>query len=363
MAGVDDVRGFVRGKPAVMGGFFGKDLGVVKLVLDRVDGRWKIDAAHTHSEVRPICREPGQPDTCVAPDPAIAPLVAEVQAATVAHLDAPIGYTAIRLTSYFADIGDMTALGVVNAAQRDYVLRELPRVHPELAGIPVLSAAAAFRTGFGGADDYTNVALGTLTLRSAADLYYYPNTLSAVRTDGAGVKAWLEQSAARFNRIDPARHGPQPLINPRVPGFDFDQIQGDIHYRIDVARPVGQRIVALSYQGKPMQPDQPFIVVTNNYRDSGGGHFPGLDGKHTVLVAPDGTRDIVARWIEQHQTITARDLPARSWHFAKLKTAGPVTFTSASGKADVARADGLDNIRQLEDHGDGMATYAVDLGR
>ena len=33
MKDVDAVRGFVRGKPAVMGGFFGKDLGVIQLVL------------------------------------------------------------------------------------------------------------------------------------------------------------------------------------------------------------------------------------------------------------------------------------------------------------------------------------------
>ena len=90
---------------------------------------------------------------------------------------------------------------------------ELPGLHPELAGVPVLSAAAAFRTGFGGPDDYTDVAAGPLTLRNAADLYFYPNTLAAVQTDGAGLKAWLEKSAERFNRIDPDRTTEQQLIN------------------------------------------------------------------------------------------------------------------------------------------------------
>lgn len=255
----------------------------------------------------------------------------------------------------------MSALAAVNAAQRDYVRTELPRLHPELANVPVLSAAAAFRTGFGGPDDYTDVAPGPLTLRSAADLYFYPNTLAAVQTDGAGVKAWLEESARRFNRIDPAKSAPQPLINTRFPGFNFDQMQGGIHYVIDVSKSAGQRIVALTYDSKPIRPDQPFIVVTNNYRASGGGHFPGLDGKHIVLAAPDGTREIVARWIERHQDIVVADLPARSWRFAPLKTAGQVTFTSASGKAAVAQADGLDGIRQVQDHGDGTATYAIDL--
>lgn len=361
MQDVDDVRGFVRGKPAVMGGFFGKDLGVVALALDYRNGRWSIDDDKTHSEVRPICAKPGDDASCVAPDPAIAPLVAKVQKAAVAYVNTPIGRSEVRLSSYFADEGDMSALAVVNAAQLDYVHAELPRLHPELAKVPVLSAAAAFRTGFGGPDDYTDVAPGPLTLRSAADLYFYPNTLAAVKTDGAGVKAWLEQSAGRFNRIDPGKTAAQPLIDTSYPGFNFDQMQGGIHYVIDVSKPLGQRITSLTFDGKPIQPGQPFIVVTNNYRASGGGHFPGLDGNNIVLAAPDGTREIVAHWIERHHNITARDLPARSWRFAPLKTSGPVTFTSAAGKQGVALADGLDDIRQIKNNGDGTATYAIDL--
>jgi 2',3'-cyclic-nucleotide 2'-phosphodiesterase/3'-nucleotidase len=360
MKNVDARRGFVRTKPAVMGGFFGKDLGVIQLVLDRQHGRWMIDYNETHSEVRPICP---QKNHCVPADPAITPLVQQAHQATVAYVNTPIGESSVRMSSYFADEGNMTALAPVNAAQADYVRRELPRSHPELAGVPVLSAAAAFRTGFGGPDDYTDVAPGPLTLRSAADLYFYPNTLTAVKTDGAGLKAWLEKSAQRFNRIDPAKTGEQALINSHFTGYNFDQIQGGIHYTIDVSRPVGQRITALTYEGKPVGPQQPFVIVTNNYRASGGGHFPGLDGSSIVLAAPDGTREILARWLEHRKQIGTDDLQPTSWTFAPLKTHGPVTFTAASGKQGVARAAGLENILQVKDKGDGTATYAIDLSR
>lgn len=368
MKDVDAHLGFVRNVPAVMGGFFGKDLGVIQLVLNREQGRWVVDLDNTHSEVRPICtRESGKSaakkSTCVPADPAIAPLVQQAHEAAIAYVNTPIGNSTLRMSSYFADEGNMTALAPVNAAQADYVRSELPRSHPELAGVPVLSAAAAFRTGFGGPDDYTDVAPGPLTLRSAADLYFYPNTLAAVKTDGAGVKAWLEKSAERFNRIDPAKTSEQALISSHYVGYNFDQIQGGIHYVIDVSRPVGQRITKLTYKGKPIAPTDPFIIVTNNYRASGGGHFPGLDGSNIVLAAPDGTREILAKWLERHQQIGTKDLEPTSWTFAPLKTRGPVVFTAASGKQDVARDAGLDNIRQLKDHGDGTATYAIDLSR
>ena len=358
MKDVDAKRGFVRGTPAVMGGFFGKDLGVIELALERRDGRWIINKNQTHSEVRPIC--PTKND-CVPADPVIAPLVAKAHDAAVAYVNTPIGETKVRMSSYFADQGNMTGLAAINAAQREYVTNELPHLHPELAKLPVLSAAAAFRTGFGGPDDYTDVVPGPITLRSAADLYFYPNTLNAVKVSGTGLKAWLEKSAERFNQIDPSKTGEQELIGKSLPGYNFDQIQGGLHYVIDVSKPKGERISHITYKGKPVKPEQSFIVATNNYRASGGGNFPGLDGNNIVLAAPDGAREILAKWLQQHKQIKAKDLEATSWRFAPLKTRGPVVFKAAAGKQDIAHAVGLKNITLLKDNGDGTAVYAIDL--
>jgi 2',3'-cyclic-nucleotide 2'-phosphodiesterase/3'-nucleotidase len=361
MPEVDSKRGLVRGKPAVMGGFFGKDLGVIDLKLVRKDGRWSVDAAASQSQVRPICK--GK-DDCVPADPAIAPLVAQAHTATLAHVNTPIGHSEVELSSYFTELGNSTALAVVNAAQRDYVLRELPQLHPELAKLPVLSAAAPFRTGFGGPDDYTDVPAGTLTLRSAADLYFYPNTLTAVKIDGAGLKAWLEKSANRYAQIDPNKSGEQPFINDRYVPYNADQIQAPgLAYTIDVSKPQGQRIVALSWQGKPVTPQQTFVVATNNYRANGGGDFPGLDGSNVVFPAPDGVREIVAAWLEKRGTLRAADLPPRAWRFAPVKAKGPLSFACAANKIDVARAAGVNNLRVLKDNGDGTGTCAIDLSR
>lgn len=357
--GVDDERGFIHGKPAVMGNYWGKSLGVIELGLVRTAGGWAIDPAATHSQVRDIRLDDG---SYVAPDAAIARLVEPVHEATRRHVATPIGDSDFALTSYFADVGDVSALQVVNAAQADHVRAYIAQNLPQYRDLPVVAAAAPFRSGFGGASDYTDVPAGPIAIRHAADLYLYPNTLTAVQVDGAALKRWLERSAERFNRIDPLRGEPQALVNRGFSGYNFDVIQNGISYEIDVTREVGARIRELRFQGRPVDPQQRFIVVTNNYRASGGGAFPGLDGSNIVWSAPEGNREVLIEWLRGHRHLTrAQDGADRNWHFTPVRTRGPVTFVSASGKLALAEAAGLHGISVLRDHGDGTSTYSIDL--
>ncbi len=356
---VDNVHGFVRGKPAVMGGFYGHDLGVIDLALKYANGKWAIDDANTHSEVQPIC---AAKDACVAPDPRIAQAIAPVQAATVKYVQTPIGQTEFRISTYFSAVGDCTAVAVINAAQIAYAKQHLFDAHPELRDLPMLSAASAFKTGFAGPDDYTDIPPGPLSIRSATDLYSYPNTLTVVRLDGAGVKAWLEKSAEYFNRIDPDSTQPQPLLNPKFVAYNFDVLMGEprdgFRYSIDVSKPVGQRIVDVTYRGKPLDPKQQFLVVTNNYRAEGGGHFPGLDGSKTIWTAPDTNRDAVIEYVRAEKSLHRSGLDMRPWRFASLQTRAPLTFKCAADKFDVARGA---SIEVKPANTDGNAMCSIEL--
>ncbi len=355
---VDNERGFIHGKPAVMGNLWGKSLGVVELALVRREGHWQIDASATHSEVRNIRDKSG---TVVVADPAISAAVKAEHQATIAYVSTPIGESDFAMTTYFTAIGDVSALQPVNSAQREYMQRYVAENMPDLKDLPVISAAAPFKAGFAGATDFTDIAAGPMAIRSAADLYLYPNTISALKITGADVRAWLEKSARFFNRIDPTLATPQELVNRKTPSYNFDVIQGDIRYAIDISKPVGQRIVELTYKGKPVDPNQLFILVTNNYRASGG-DFPGAGPEHTLLNAPDMNRSVLIDWLRQRGHLTRdRDGSDRPWHFVPLKTAGPIVFHSASGKLESSSVSGLGKVRETANDGDGMSTYTIDL--
>jgi 2',3'-cyclic-nucleotide 2'-phosphodiesterase/3'-nucleotidase len=348
-----------------MANLWGKNLGVVRLQL-RYDGkRWHAeqDAAIVEN------RSTQQPDkSYVAADPGVMELVKNEHEATIRYVRTPIGSADFRMSTYFADVGDVSAIQVVNQAQAEYVRRYVKANLPQYAQLPVLSVSAPFKTGSAGVLDYTDVAGGDLALNNAADLYLYPNALAVVKVDGAGLKAWLEKAATRFNTIDPDKAGPQELVNTGFAGYNFDTVTApELSYEIEVTQPPGKRIVNLRLQGKPLAEGQEFLVATNNYRASGGGGFPGLDGSKTVLAAPDASRDVLIAYIKEAKRLTREANGAyRSWRFAKVKTKGAVVFHSAPGKLELARAAGLENVSQLaadDGQGKGFGLYAVDLSK
>jgi 2',3'-cyclic-nucleotide 2'-phosphodiesterase/3'-nucleotidase len=265
-------------------------------------------------------------------------------------------------------VGDVSAIQVVNDAQADYVKRFVAANLPQYAGLPVLSMAAPFKAGAAGQGDYTDVAAGTLALNNAADLYLYPNTLSAVKINGAGLKAWLERAANRFNTIDTARTEPQELVNRSFASYNFDMLTSkDVSYDIDVTRPPGQRITDLRYKGKPVEEGQQFIVATNNYRASGGGGFTMLGADKVVIAAPDTNRDVLISYIRDKKLLTRANSSAqRRWRFAQVKTAGPVIFHAPASAAGQARVAGLGNVTQFTSGHPAAKDemlYAVDLTR
>ncbi len=362
--GVDKVKGMVNGVPTVMSSFWGKVLGVIQLNLTYDGKKWVVDKNKTVVEARSTQKAD---KSYVDVDPTIAKAIDAEHQATIQYVKTPIGTTDFNMTSYFADVGDPTAIEIVNQAQAAYVANYVKANLPQYANLPVLSVSAPFKSGFAGGADYTDVSSGNVAINNAADLYLYPNNVYAVKVAGSDIKNWLETAAKRFNQIDPSKTTAQNLIST-FPGYNFDMFtSADLSYEIDVTQPLNSRIKNLKYKGVAINPTQEFIVATNNYRASGGGNFPGLDGSKTIYAAPDANRDALISYIKSIKSMTrANNGSHRSWIFTPVTTAGAVTFTSAQNKLSTAQAAGLNNISvyQADDgSGKGLSIYKIDLSK
>lgn len=371
--GIDLEKGLINGVPAVQAGQWGNNLGQIKLKL-AYDKGWKVQKDATQVQrisTRLTAQSGNTPATYVESDSATQQLVQAEHAATIAYVKTPIGQSQFDMATYYALTGDVSALQVVNMAQIDYLKDYIARNNPAYGALPILSAAAPFKGGRNGPGDFTFVQQGNIAINNAADLYLYPNTLQVVRVSGDIVRQWLEKTAEQFKRIDPAQVAPQDLVDTSFPTFNFDVLYAEgnaLRYQIDVTQPKGSRITGLTYQGAPLDLAAQFLVVTNNYRASGGGDFPGLAGGKgdIVLQAPDASRDVLISYIKKHPVLDLATYGlARSWGFKPLAAlAGPVVFSSVPGTLGLANAHGVSNVSVYDATPDPvtqLSRYAVDL--
>lgn len=360
LPGVDAEKGTLFGKPAAMGGFWGSHLGIVDLMLERDGKNWKV-AGFTTSAPSIYEREGRKSIPLVKSQQGVLDSVQKEHDDTLAYVRRAVGKTSAPLHSYFSLVADDPSVQIVSQAQTWYIDQMMKGT--EWEGLPILSAAAPFKAGGrGGPDYYTDVAPGDVAIKNVSDLYLYPNTVRAVAISGAQVKDWLERSAGIFNQLE-AGKGDQPLINNAFPSYNFDIIDG-VTYKIDLTQPSkygpkgelmdanANRIVDLNFNGKPIDPNQKFVVATNNYRAGGGGNFPEINDDVVIFIAPDTNRDVIVRYIVDKGTINPS--ADANWTFKPVDGATAIFETGPKAKEFMKDVKGV----QIEAAGDGEEGFA-----
>ncbi|QIY79277.1 bifunctional 2',3'-cyclic-nucleotide 2'-phosphodiesterase/3'-nucleotidase [Chromobacterium violaceum] len=358
---VDVKAGTINGVPAAMPGRWGDHLGVIDLTLEQADGKWRV--VDKRASLRPIFDKQAK-KPLVDADPRIKALVGAEHQATLDYVRGEVAATRRPIYSYFAQVADDPSVAIVAEAQRWYMQRALQGT--EYEKLPILSAAAPFKAGGRqGWNYYTDIPAGKLAIRNLADLYIYPNTIKAVKITGADVREWLEMSAGQFRRIDPKGPAAQELINPDFRSYNFDSLYG-VSYQIDVTQaarydgdgklvaPDSRRIVNLTFNGKPIDPAQRFVVVTNNYRASGGGNFPGISADKIVVDAPDENRAALAGYLASKKVIDLGQ--SRNWRVLPVAGVG-LRFTTGAGALRYLPEQ--KQFKLVQENGDGSATLEL----
>ncbi len=350
-----DPAGLLHGKPAVMAGYHGSHVGVIDLTIVRDLGRWRV-MGQTARAVSII----GEEGPALRPDPAVVAVGRKVHRQVLNEIRTPLGQTLLPLQSFFSLVAPDTTLQLVADAQRARAVEALTGT--AYAGLPLLSAAAPFKTGGrAGPDNYVDIPAGALVNRHASELYPYPNGFCVLAIRGADVALWLERSVSLFTRLVPGVVD-QPLIDPAFPGYNFDLLDGT-EYVVDPVQPArtdaagrvvdagARRIVALSIGGRAIDPDETVLVATNGYRAGSGGGFASAVAGTLVHKDMLSTREVVTDYIRRNSPVSPVARP--TWRFA----ANPGTaawFDTGHGAGD-----GPDGATFLGATDDGFRRYRL----
>ena len=368
-------NGTINGVAAVMPGFWGNNLGYIDMTLSvNAEGQWTVNK--TQSVLKPIAQrnEDRSYTSLVESHAAVAETIAHDHQAVVDWVSEPFAKISAPINSFFALAQDDPSIQVVTDAQRWYTESIIKGT--ELDGMPILSVGAPFRAGGRqGPDNYTNLAAGDVAYGNVADLYIYPNTLKVLKLSGAEVKEWLEMSAGQFNQITLGSSN-EELINGNFPSYNFDVIDG-VEYQIDVSQPAkysttgelinadNERIKQLTFDGKAIDANAMFLVVSNNYRAGGGGNFPGITSDKIVIDAPNENRQVVADYLiaqTQQNPETGFDPSADgNWSFTQLPSTQVTFVGSPSDTAQAFAASNLPAVNYVGKNDDGFGIYSLNL--
>lgn len=324
--------GRIGAAAAVLPGALGSHLGVIDLQLARRGGRWRVVAGE--GALRPVsARGPAGLHPCVADDAGVVALARPLVGRLRRRAARVVGIWPAALDSHFATIRPSALLAVMAGAMAQ-AARAALRERPDLAGLPVLAAVAPPRAGGrGGPANYCAIPAGALRQRHLGDIFPHPDRLVAFAATGADVARWLEQSATLFASLPPGTTGAE-LFTPDPAAFHFDVFPA-LDYGIDLTRPAGAgRIVGLSLNGQPLQPEAQVVLVTRSHRATGGGGFPlPQTPPHSIPLLAHGPvlRDCLAAWLRAG----APDLPRGRWQLQ----AAPGTTALFDGPPDAPPPD------------------------
>ncbi|WP_316012925.1 5'-nucleotidase C-terminal domain-containing protein [Roseobacter sp. HKCCA0434] len=348
--GIDPIRGVVNGKPCIMPGWQGDRIGVLDLLLERVDdGAWRV-GSHDASFRR----------AAVEADPCIEAIAAPHVARTRTRLSTVISRTEKPLDTTFASVADVAAVRAVQAAM-------WWKARPEVeADLPLVAVTAAVRNGGrGGPQHFTRIPAGELTERAVADLCPFANHNMVVAATGGDLRRWLEMGSTHIAQLHSTRPA-QSFVNPDMPGYSFDGALG-VTYAIDptrphrfdasgrLANPEAHRIVDLRLGGEALADDRPVAIVASTYRLAGGGNFPGLDVLPPLTGDLGLTHELVADWMAAHPR--GLPLPGPSWTF---RPSHPVSAILRTGAGEPPPETGAE-LQHLGSTSDGWHDWRVVL--
>ncbi|MFC8132095.1 bifunctional metallophosphatase/5'-nucleotidase [Streptomyces sp. NPDC057302] len=247
-----------------------------------------------------------------AEDKKVTRLLADEHKKVVAYVNQVIGTSTQAMSTAEGPYKDVAIIDLISHVQAETV-KEALKAGP-YAALPVLSQASCFSRTAG-------IPAGEVTIKDAAGLYPFENTLEARLITGAQLKDYLEFSARYYVQtavgapVDPAK-----LTNAdNTPDYNYDALYG-VTYEIDIAKPVGSRIAKLSFDGSDIDPKAEFVLAVNNYRASGGGNFPHVPAAKQLWANSDEIRNTIIQWVQAKGTVDPAQFASVDWKLTREGT-------------------------------------------
>ena len=259
------------------GSCWGQVVTRIELAFHKERGKWVLDSKSGVNV--PMTKD-------IAPDPEIVSLIEPYDKVVREWVQSPV----VELESDFSAEGVFTS---------DNALLDL--VHN--CALSASGAKLSFASYLPGS--LLRFRQGPLRVADVFALYPFENTLAVLSIKGKYIREALETSCEIYGPLDwDAEKGvPQIHQEPNFRRYSFNTLAG-ARYAVDPTRPRGSRVLFLEVDGRPMDPEKEYTLVTNNYQAAGGGGRYAML-KNGTVVSQDSRefRDILIEYLQKKGSI------------------------------------------------------------
>ncbi len=275
------------------GSCWGQVVTRIELAFHKEKGKWVLDSKNGVNV--PMTKD-------IAPDPEIVSLIEPYDKVVREWVQSPV----VELESDFSAEGVFTS---------DNALLDL--VHN--CALSATGAKLSFTSYLPGS--LLRFRKGPLLVADVFALYPFENTLAVLSIQGKYIREALETSCEIYGPLDwdAEKNVPQIHQEPNFRRYSFNTLAG-ARYAVDPTRPAGSRVLFLEVDGRPMEPEKEYTLVTNNYQAAGaGGRYAMLKNGRVVSQDSREFRDILIEYLQKKGSIR----PEVDWNWFLLT---PVRF-------------------------------------
>lgn len=261
----------VAGVPVLQAGPLGQAVGVADLKLRKQLFHWKVESAELRLE---------QPSPETVPDAQVLELTASLRAETESYLNTYATNLATDLDGRWSRMEDSALVQLLHTVMRKATGAQLSAVSSPGSRIYIPK--------------------GPTSVRQFYALAPKEDRVARIRISGAQLRRYLEHSARFYN----LSYEPD-LFNREVAPRDYDMISG-VDYSLDLSKPLGQRVVVLTYRNEQVTDALQFTLALSTSRLAGSGGYMeaiGFQGGAEVTT-PVSLRNLLLEYVLSRPTVT-----------------------------------------------------------
>ncbi|MEG0326006.1 MAG: bifunctional UDP-sugar hydrolase/5'-nucleotidase [Cellulosilyticaceae bacterium] len=163
--------------------------------------------------------------------------------------------------------------------------------------------------------DFSCISLGNnpigfnreVTTRDVMAAYQFPNTIKVLEVDESILRKALERCAEYFTLEDGEMTISDCFLSPKVEHYNYDFFAG-LSYTFDLTKPVGQRVVEIKKDGKPLE-DGKYTLAMSDYRATGTGGYECYQECKLVKEYGVDIQELAIEYIKSHGEVQIMDKP------------------------------------------------------